>query len=878
MHSKFTFTIIMACYRVESYMAEAIESVIQQTIGFEDHIELILVNDGSPDNLESIALHYQNKYPQNIVYIQQANKGPGGARNAGLNYGPRGKYVNFLDPDDKLSLDCLEKVLIAFNNVKEHESSVEMAVVPLRFFGAKEQDHPLQYTFTQGTRVIDLAEEYDNPIRSVASSFFRYESIGDVRFNQELRNSEDTLFIAQFLRNSMSVLTVANTTYWYRWRNANQGYALTQQERSQRKTYENIVDLVCTPLVEWYKKRGESVHPYIQYLCLYELWWRLSADDGATLFSEDDLQAFVSRVRPVLRFVDLEVIETFDKRYSKEVSWFSVLKGTHRFLLLRYSQCCNNQVGLEGEIYGDIGEFAFQNGDGRKTLIFTTEAPVVDQSIFEAVTEHHTFSISLTIEELVSSGQFLLTKDEKDLKVLYGVGKFSQFIPSVEGYIGRFCDRVVFYSGGTFTAGSRGLGSWYWRERAVARYMKKAFLSYMDEKKAVRMVTLGYFGRLMYRIVKPFQIRKKWLFTDRPDVAGDNGEAMFRYVIEEKKRGNKDLKKVKPIFFIRKGSDDYKRLKKEGKVLPFGGLRHTLYFLLGEYHFCSHFDFFVTEPLHRGELYFRDIPKPRSIFLQHGITKDNMSALFARHLKNFNIITTAAPCEQQSILDYPYGYTEKQVRCTGFARYDLLNRDVVSEKVILVVPTWRSSLDGGSASSFVKSDYFTQWNGLLQNRTLIEKLRSTGYKILFLPHPMLLQRIEEFSFSPGTVEPAKSIFSYRELFHKAAMVVTDYSSAVFDAAYLGRPVIYYQFDRDTQFSGGHIYKKGYFDYEDHGFGPLCTDEKRVVHTLTSYMDKPFPLQHESPYKERVSDFFAFTDQRNRARILQSALDLRRECK
>ncbi|WP_306430234.1 glycosyltransferase family 2 protein [Corynebacterium phoceense] len=44
-----TFSIIMPIYNVERYLAEAIESVIGQTIGFEDNVELILVNDGSPD-------------------------------------------------------------------------------------------------------------------------------------------------------------------------------------------------------------------------------------------------------------------------------------------------------------------------------------------------------------------------------------------------------------------------------------------------------------------------------------------------------------------------------------------------------------------------------------------------------------------------------------------------------------------------------------------------------------------------------------------------------------------------------------------------------------------------------------------------------------
>ena len=59
MNNKFKISVIVPIYNVEKYLEECIESVIHQTIGFKENIQLILVNDGSPDNSEQICLKYK---------------------------------------------------------------------------------------------------------------------------------------------------------------------------------------------------------------------------------------------------------------------------------------------------------------------------------------------------------------------------------------------------------------------------------------------------------------------------------------------------------------------------------------------------------------------------------------------------------------------------------------------------------------------------------------------------------------------------------------------------------------------------------------------------------------------------------------------------
>lgn len=89
-------SIIVPVYKVENYIRNCIESVQNQTY---THWELILVDDGSPDNSGKICDEYQEK-DNRIRVIHKENGGLSSARNAGLDLPPKGEYVTFLDSDD----------------------------------------------------------------------------------------------------------------------------------------------------------------------------------------------------------------------------------------------------------------------------------------------------------------------------------------------------------------------------------------------------------------------------------------------------------------------------------------------------------------------------------------------------------------------------------------------------------------------------------------------------------------------------------------------------------------------------------------------------------------------------------------------------------
>ena len=104
------FSVIVPVYKVEKYLSPCIESVLNQT--FSD-LELILVDDGSPDNCPKICDNYAQKDAR-IKVIHKPNGGLVSARQAGIKIAS-GDYIFNLDSDDLIENDTLE---CAYNIIK----------------------------------------------------------------------------------------------------------------------------------------------------------------------------------------------------------------------------------------------------------------------------------------------------------------------------------------------------------------------------------------------------------------------------------------------------------------------------------------------------------------------------------------------------------------------------------------------------------------------------------------------------------------------------------------------------------------------------------------------------------------------------------------
>lgn len=130
-------SVIVPVYKTEPYLAKCIESILEQTYS---NLEIILVDDGSPDNCGNICDEFAKK-DSRIVVIHQKNGGLSNARNSALNIA-KGNYIGFVDSDDYIASDMFETL---FNLAKNHHSNLAM----VSFDEVNENDHiinPKQYT------------------------------------------------------------------------------------------------------------------------------------------------------------------------------------------------------------------------------------------------------------------------------------------------------------------------------------------------------------------------------------------------------------------------------------------------------------------------------------------------------------------------------------------------------------------------------------------------------------------------------------------------------------------------------------------------------------------------------------------------------------
>ena len=99
-------SIIVPVYNVEDYIRKCLDSLVNQTL---EDIEIIVVNDGSPDNSQKIIDEFVKKHPKKVKSFIQKNGGQGSARNLGLTKS-QGEYIGYVDSDDYVELDMFEKL------------------------------------------------------------------------------------------------------------------------------------------------------------------------------------------------------------------------------------------------------------------------------------------------------------------------------------------------------------------------------------------------------------------------------------------------------------------------------------------------------------------------------------------------------------------------------------------------------------------------------------------------------------------------------------------------------------------------------------------------------------------------------------------------
>lgn len=879
---QYTFSVVMSVYNVESYIEEAINSLINQTIGFEN-IQLILVDDGSTDKSGKICDEYAEKYRENIKVIHQENHGLSYSRMVGLKF-IEGEYISFFDPDDILSENTLQTV---YEFLIEHYAEIDVVCIPLYFFGEKTGQHPLNDKFRQGTRIIDLQIEPEAILLSCASAFYTREAVKLMDFDLEIVTAEDAKENVKILLEKQKIGVVSNVKYRYRKRSdSNVGSA-----QSKKGWYGEYLDRYSYWAIEYCMQKLGCVPKFVQYMIMYDLQWKYLAEEiPQGVLSEDEIELYRKKLFEIVNYIDDSVIMDqknmyvdqklflLYRKYNREPDYFimqdkTIYYGYNNYIWgnynasishLNFMKIINGQLIVEADQITFDREktplFFFQiNGNEMiETEILNYKREIKSAGIVIACYHHFRGAIPLdTIEEKV---QVRIITRYESFDVEQRRVAFGKYLPITDK-----CKNSYYEKDGVLIQSIKGGFSIKKVSEKEKKRKEKLYRNSLKECKNIRARN-ALLTRIFYKYLKPLMPNDIWLIMDKSNRADDNGEAFFKYVL------GLENKKCHPIFVIGKNTEDYKRMKKIGRVVPYMSYRHKILFLFAEYVISAYSHDEVSTPYLVHNCYYSNlIQDSKIVFLQHGITKDDLSPGLNKVHKNYTLFVTSTEQERNSVVSGNYGYTDEQVILTGLPRYDLLYND--PKKVITIMPTWKRDLCGvydphtsiwTLRAGFEKSQYYQFYNKLISSKELIDFAEEKGYRIQFLVHPVFQPYIEKFT-PDERVKMLGADTIYRKVFAESSLIITDYSSVAFDFAYLYKPVLY------THFESNH-YVEGYFDYENDGFGEITHNLEDTIEKVKEYIENDCKLK--AKYRERIEKFYAYHDKENSKRVYEKIIKLR----
>lgn len=358
----------------------------------------------------------------------------------------------------------------------------------------------------------------------------------------------------------------------------------------------------------------------------------------------------------------------------------------------------------------------------------------------------------------------------------------------------------------------------------------------------------------VFTIVSPFLSKKHWVISERGTDARDNSWHFYNYM-------KREHPEQKIYYIIKRDSADYEKVKDDAVEW---GTMHTLWLALSAEKFISSHHFRVSLPYRGASAYIKKIEK-KFYFLQHGIINHDHPMWHADSVTMRLFVCGALP--EYQFISSTFGYEKGIVRYTGLARYDALT-DYHTKRQILVMPTWREYLST-SEEVFLASDYYREYQSLLTDDELVGYLEQKNIQLVFYPHYEIQKYLKHFETqSKNVILASFDEYDVQQLLKESALLVTDYSSVLFDFAYMEKPSLYFQFDRD-EFEQKH-YAKGYFDSDTMGFGKVSFTNEELKRDIIDIVENQFELS--DVYRKRIDGFFVMRDQKNCERIYQAILE------
>lgn len=306
-------SVVIPVYNVEKYLRQCLESVVNQTLR---EIEIICVNDGSPDNSRLILAEYAAK-DDRIVIIDQENKGLSGARNSGMN-AATGKYIYFLDSDDYIELNTLEVLFQVCEEKKLEVVSFDKTLIYEDGRPSKPERRNICPDIHTGIEYMSYDKEYSVYVWSFM--YLRtFLSENNITFKEGIIH-EDNLFTFYVMMHVQRLHHVPERFYYYR--KAVSGSIMTSKKSRKINGYSigscEMLRFGLSNSIDRQKAK-EIVHDLTRVLKYAKQdYKKCDSEEKATIVFDDPITEFLYQ-QFVVKEVEREQLSKQVKKLKKEV-------------------------------------------------------------------------------------------------------------------------------------------------------------------------------------------------------------------------------------------------------------------------------------------------------------------------------------------------------------------------------------------------------------------------------------------------------------------------------------------------------------------------------------------------------------------------------
>lgn len=873
----YDLSIIIPMYNAEKTIERALNSIYKNQNNLSK-IEVIVIDDGSRDS--SLDIVEKSGY-DSLKIIRSENHGVSHARNLGIK-SAEGRYIAFMDADDTFGNNNFFKNINYFDShegsktdiivypeyrVREFEiDTFSKTGIPVDNFKYElkiddfgdtlvEEKHLFgknQY-YSKGTGIYKADTDYFIGQLRISALFRNYKLLNKspILFNESLPYGEDSVFVTQYVNE--------RGTIGYFKEGCTYNYIKTSSETVNKydsavKSKDMILQWANQLILSSQDGKG-NISRYTQGVLLNEFGWRIKATQFFPVhLDEVEYKKWEEKIKAVLDKIDESVFLNGMKK-NKDMDLFNVdslalLRGTPEVefdnlnniitfkqnkniirneslfeVLVNDIAYNNNEVEFIGTLKWHFMEVytpkVFTILGNNKTEIKLEKSPY---SYHRNKIESNTFytfkaKVPVEAEERLTFEFEVLGNKVKPHKVSFFN---STLIPYRLGLHEIVKNNFKFdYDNNNLTLS--------WRKATESDTNK-----YLYDVKRILITKDTEFSRDLLKL-KDDTLGEVWLYSDSYNTV-DNAWLQFKHDMNyEDGVCRKYVYYKENKRFIQEELEEFPE-----KFILFGSGQHKKYFVNATVVITAYQDLKILTPYNYNEVKaLQGIYNYHQIYLQHGVLTAHYTRLQSREMNpQYLGIVTSAKHEHKNYIDM-YHFDESQIIPVGMPRFaeeyklkKIYQDNHTQNYKVLIVPSWRWNTILGYNSkgapiidkaAFLSSNLFGMLEHLFENN-VSETLKQSNIKISIKLHPLVRDVIDSSSFennhSVSLVSPEEKI----EM-SDFDLVVTDFSSYIYDAIEERRPILFFNPDKD-EFKAGAL----------HPFSKVDLPDEKIAEEVSEFSD------------------------------------------